>query len=129
MIGFVVLVRTQQIDPDMSPDIALVKSEMAPLTERQQQAAVPLNENNRLRFQVLTAGCESILQPIGEWGWSPILCNHGLRFTPRGAEPSIIYEIDIPRTRQPVVDDRIRGEIASDKAHPEIEAFKKLRLS
>src|SRR5262245_48225948 len=123
-----------------------VVAEMAPLTERQQTAQaiaaelerlgawcispMPLNEDNRLRFQVLTSGCESILQRIGEWGWSPILCNHGLRFTPRGAEPSIIYEIDIPRTRQPVVDDRIRGEIASDKAmNAELEGFRRLKLS
>jgi hypothetical protein len=37
-----------------------------------------------------------------------------------------IYEIDLPRERQPVVDDRIHGEIAEQKkSEVELEALRK----
>jgi hypothetical protein len=125
----------------------VVGGKMANLTSRQLQAEVlcrdlqrlgawclspmPLREDARLRFQVLTGEHEELLEHLSNAGWSPILCNHGLRFTPEGAKPSIIYEIDIEHERQPVADDRtVKGEIASEKAaHIELEAFKKLRLS
>ena len=119
---------------------------MANLTARQLQAevlcrdiqrlggwclsALPLREDSRLRFQVLDGDHFELLEMLTNAGWNPVLCNHGLRFTPQGAKPSIIYEIDIEHERPVVVDDRtIKGDIATDKAHPEIEAFKKLRLS
>ena len=103
---------------------------MAPLTKRQETAkaiadelrrlgvpvlnALPLRDDERLRFQVLNEDCDSILAKISVWGWSPILRNHGLRFCLDGvARSSIIYEIDIPQERQPIPQDRtIRGEIA-----------------
>jgi len=124
----------------------LVGGTMANLTARQLQAevlcrdiqrlggwclsALPLREDSRLRFQVLDGDHFELLEMLTNAGWNPVLCNHGLRFTPQGAKPSIIYEIDIEHERPVVVDDRtIKGDIATDKAHPEIEAFKKLRLS
>src|SRR5262249_17353753 len=123
-----------------------VVAEMAPLTERQQTAEalmhelhrlgafvvnpMPLRSDDKLRFQVLTPAVESVLAKLAEWNLSPVLQSHGLRFTPQGAKPCITYEIRIPADRPVVVDDRtIKGDIATDKAHPEIEAFKKLRLS
>src|SRR5262249_411768 len=123
----------------------LVGGTMANLTSRQLQAevlcrdiqrlgawclsALPLNQNQRLRFQVLEGDQDQLLEMLTNAGWNPVFCNHGLRFTPQGAKPSIIYEIDIEHERQRVPDDRsIKGELASDKAHPEIEAFRRLKL-
>jgi hypothetical protein len=119
---------------------------MAPLTERQQQAQalthelqrlgafvlspMPLSDDAKLRFQVLDDDREFLLGKISSWGWSPTLQGAVPRFTPQGALPSTIYELDLPRPRQAVVDDRtIKGEIASNKAaNAEVEAFKRLRL-
>jgi hypothetical protein len=107
---------------------------MAPLTKRQETAealcrelqrigahvvnAMPLNDDHRLRFQILNDDREAVLQKLGEWGWSPILRNHGLRLCLNGvAEPCTTYEIDIPRERQPIPQDRtIRGEIVEKPA-------------
>jgi len=124
-----------------------VVAEMAPLTERQQTAEalmhelhrlgafvvnpMPLRPDDKLRFQILTPAVESVLAKLAEWNWSPALQSHGLRFTPRGAEPCVTYEIPIPADRPVVVDDRtVKGEIASDKkTNAELEAFKELKLS
>jgi hypothetical protein len=119
---------------------------MAPLTERQQQAQalthelqrlgafvlspMPLADDAKLGFQVLDDDREFLLGKISTWGWSPSLQSCVPRFTPQGALRSTIYELDLPRPRQPVHDDRsIRGE-RSDKAavHAEVEAFRKLGL-
>src|SRR5262245_61470187 len=126
----------------------VVAGTMANLTSRQLQAEVlcrdiqrlgawclsplPLREDSRLRFQVLDGDHEELLEMLTNAGWSPILCNHGLRFTPEGAKPSIIYEIEIEHERQAVVDDRaIKGELASNKdkaTNAELEGFRKLKL-
>src|SRR5262245_58745413 len=94
-------------------------------------SAMPLNENQRLRFQVLDGDHEELLEMLNNAGVKPVICNHVLRFTPQGAKPSIIYEIDIEHERPVVVDDRtIKGEIASDKAaSAELEVFRRLKLS
>src|SRR5262245_61725986 len=124
----------------------LVGGSMANLTSRQLQAevlcrdiqrlgawclsAMPMNENQRLRFQVLDGDHEELLdEMLTNAGWNPIFCNHGLRFTPQGAKPSIIYEIDIEHERPVVVDDRkIPREISEKAIDAELEAFRKLRL-
>src|SRR5262245_8452328 len=125
----------------------VVGGKMANLTARQLQAEVlcrdlqrlgawclsplPLREDSRLRFQVLSGDQDELLEMLTNAGWNPVFCNHGLRFTPQGAKPSIIYEIDIEHERPAVVDDRsIKGEVASNKAvNAELEAFRKLKLS
>src|SRR5215510_9786594 len=123
----------------------VVAGTMANLTARQLQAevlcrdiqrlgawclsAMPWNENQRLRFQVLDGDHFELLEMLSNAGWNPVFCNHGLRFTPQGAKPSIVYEIDIEHERPAVVDDRsIKGEVASNKA-TELEAFRRLKLS
>jgi hypothetical protein len=119
---------------------------MAPLSERQQQAqaiaselaklgawvtsALPLGYNAQLRFQVLDSDREAVLSKVAGWGWSPVLLGGVPRFTPAGALPSTIYQFDLPHERQPVHADRtIKDEVVSEKAHAEIKAFKKLKLS
>src|SRR5262245_10503432 len=100
----------------------VVGGTMANLTARQLQAEVlcrdiqrlgawclspmPLREDSRLRFQVLEGDQDELLEMLTNAGWNPVFCNHGLRFTPQGAKPSIIYEIDIEHERPAVVDDR-----------------------
>ena len=125
----------------------IVGGTMAKLTARQLQAevlcrdiqrlgawclsAMPLNENQRLRFQVLEGDQDELLEMLTNAGWNPIFCNHGLRFTPQGAKPSIIYEIDIEHERPVVVDDRKipRGEPSDKAINAELEAFRRLKLS
>jgi hypothetical protein len=119
---------------------------MAPLTERQLQAQaltqelqrlgafvlspMPLNDDAKLRFQVLDDDREFLLGKISSWGWSPTLQGAVPRFTPQGGLRSTIYELDLPHPRQAAVDDRtIRGELSNKAVNAELEAFKKLRLS
>jgi hypothetical protein len=116
--------------------IALVKSDMA-LTKRQETAgviaaelkrlgafvvnALPLNEDQKLIFQILDNDREAILAKLSEWQWTPVLRNYGLRFHRDMALPCCTYEIAIEHDRQPVADDRrtIRGEIAEKMSTPE----------
>jgi len=125
----------------------LVGGTMANLTSRQLQAEVlcrdlqrlggwclspmPLRDDSRLRFQVLDGDHEELLEMLTNAGWSPILIQHGLRFTPQGAKPSIIYEIDIEHERPAVVDDRKipRSELSEKSMNAELEAFRRLKLS
>jgi hypothetical protein len=106
---------------------------MALLTERQQKAAdlareihrmgawvtnvMPLDDNARgLRFQVLDADRSRIIQTLTDWEWSPIFAGTLPRVCPDGFKLASIFEIDLPRERQSVADDRtIRGEIASGR--------------
>ena len=114
------------------------------LSERQQTAAaiagelhrlgawvvspMPLADNQSLRWQVLDTDREAILEKVSSWGWSAVLKCTVPRFTAGGPSPSSVYEIDLPRERQPVpVDTRtIRGEIAEQKkTADEVAALKK----
>src|SRR5262245_35276588 len=77
---------------------------------------MPLADNAALRWQVLDTDREAILEKVSSWGWSAALKNTVPRFTPRGPVPSSVYEIDLPRPRQAVVDTRIiPGEMAEQK--------------
>jgi hypothetical protein len=116
---------------------------MALLTERQQTAgalmcelqrlgawvtsALPLRDDEKLKFQVLDENRSQVLEKLSQWGWGPTLCSNLPRITSRGMEAATIYEIDLPRERQPVVDDRsIKGEIAEQKkSEVELEALRK----
>jgi hypothetical protein len=105
---------------------------MALLTERQQKAAdlareihrmgawvtnvMPLDDNARLRFQVLDSDRPRIIQTLTDWEWSPAFCGTYPRICPDGFKLASIFEINIPGERQPIVDDRtIRGELASSR--------------
>ena len=115
---------------------------MALLTERQQTAgalmcelqrlgawvtsALPLRDDESLKFQVLDEHRSQVLEKLGQWGWGATLRGNLPRITSRGMEPATVYEIALPRERQPVVDDRIHGEIAEQKKSAvELEALRK----
>src|SRR5262245_26480600 len=88
---------------------------------------MPLPHNQSLRWQVLDVDREAILEKVSSWGWSAALKCCVPRFTAQAPTPSSVYEIDLPRERQAVVDTRtIRGEIAEQKkSADEIEAMRK----
>src|SRR5262245_2521565 len=88
---------------------------------------MPLADNQALRWQVLDSDREAILEKVSSWGWSAALKCCVPRFTARGPLPSSVYENDLPRPRQPVVDTRtIRGEVAEHKkSAEELEAMRK----
>src|SRR5262245_11320908 len=89
---------------------------------------MPLADNQSLRWQVLDVDREAILEKVSSWGWSAALKCTVPRFTARGPSPSSIYEIDLPRERQPVPQDRSipHSEIAERKQTAgELMAMKK----
>jgi hypothetical protein len=115
---------------------------MALLTERQQTAEalareiarmgawcvspMPLDNNAKLRFQVMDADRDVVISKLASWDWLPVPCSSFPRITHGGWMSAQIYEIDLPRERQPVVDDRIHGEIAEQKkSEVELEALRK----
>jgi hypothetical protein len=111
---------------------------MAPLSDRQRKAEtlarelkdlgamvvspLPLAADAKLKFQVLTDGEMETLRLLREAGWDPTLISIYPRVTPHGMQPAGLYELSIPLDRQPVVDNRIRGEIAG-KEDAEVAAM------
>jgi hypothetical protein len=74
---------------------------------------MPLNDDSKFRFQVLDTERERLLELLRSWEWQPAFCGSLPRVTFTGMQAACVYEIDLPRERQPIVDDRtIRGEIA-----------------
>jgi hypothetical protein len=118
---------------------------MAVLTQRQETARslayeidkaggvvvnpMPLNPDGRLRFQVVDASRPGVLQVLTDLGFTPAFCGMTFRICVDGTfRPASIFEIDLPRERQPILDDRtIRGELASSapKSNVEVEAIMK----
>src|SRR5262249_2879908 len=100
-----------------------------PLSERQQTAQalaaeinalgawcvspMPLDNNARLRFQVLDSDRDKVLEKLSSWHWPPIFVGTLPRICNNGWKLASLYEIDLPRERQFVHDRRIHGEPAS----------------
>ena len=117
------------------------------LTERQQRAQVlareleklegvwvtsplPLDDSKRLRVQVLDSERNEVTQTIRDWGYEPVCCGVLPRVHHAGAFlGACIWEIDLPRPRQQVVNDRPRhsGEIADKPPQTESERTKVLK--
>jgi hypothetical protein len=78
---------------------------------------LPLADNAKLRVQILDSRKNEVLQLLSDWEWQPVFCGPLPRVTFRGMDAAGIYEIDLPRERTPIQDDRtIRpAELASDK--------------
>jgi hypothetical protein len=119
-----------------------VATHMGLLTERQQKAQalsremakmhgvwivspLPLDDNAKLRFQVLDTRKNEVLQLLIDWEWKPVFCSFLPRVTFNGMEPAYLFEIDLPQERPPVPDDRtIRGDI-TDREKAEVAAMRK----
>src|SRR5262249_3971327 len=111
------------------------------LSERQQKASalahelgnmdgvwvtspLPLDDHAHLRVQIKDVVRIEVVQMLKDWGWDPVLLSVLPRMCTTGLIAACIYEIDIPKPRQDVVDDRprIQGEIASrEKSNYEVE--------
>jgi hypothetical protein len=67
---------------------------------------MPLDPDAKgLRVQILDVDCDRIVTAICAAGWIPARLQSHPRFvTGGGLVPASLYEIDIPRERQPVVD-------------------------
>jgi hypothetical protein len=88
----------------------------------------PLRDDARLRFWVTDAVRPKVLMELAEGNWPVIFCGCASQFTIRDYDVKLvsIFEIDLPAERQPVVDDRIRGEIARpEKTSVELEGLRK----
>jgi hypothetical protein len=90
---------------------------------------LPLDDGAKLRFQVLDTRKNEVLQLLGDWEWKPMFCGFLPRVTFTGMQPACLYEIDLPRERPPVPDDRtIRNDITDaerEKAKAEVAAMRK----
>jgi hypothetical protein len=80
-------------------------------------SAMPLDDNAKLRFQIMDTDRDAIITKLASWGWLPAPCGPLPRVTSKGMLGATIYEIDLPRERPSVADDRtiIKGEIAEQK--------------
>jgi hypothetical protein len=113
---------------------------MALLTERQRTAdalmhelhrlgawvtnPLPLRDDERLRFQILDTDRPQILEKLSQWGWGPTLVGNAPRITSQGMQAATLYELDLPRDRQLVADDRMiqrEPAIKTEKSSLEVE--------
>jgi|SRR5262249_50459889 len=88
---------------------------------------LPLDEQAKLRVQIKDMDKNRILQWLKDLGWNPVCISVLPRICNTGLIAACLYEIDLPRERQPIHDDRtIRGEIATtEKSNYERESILK----
>jgi hypothetical protein len=119
---------------------------MAVLTKRQEKAdllarelaqcrgtwvtsPLPLADDVRaLRFQVLDSERDSVVEELCAGGWIPSLVSVFPRFTSAGLIPASMYEVEIPKERPPVVDDRPKVSVEPakrEKTPAEVQAVRK----
>jgi hypothetical protein len=94
---------------------------MAVLSERQQLAKqlaveidkmdgawvtspLPLAADAKLRVQIKDIDRNRIVQVLRDWGWNPVCISVLPRICATGLIGACIYEIDLPRERQPIPD-------------------------
>jgi hypothetical protein len=116
---------------------------MAVLSERQQLAKsladaldkmdgawvtspLPLDEHAKLRVQIKDIDRNRIIQWLRDLGWEPVCVSVLPRVCNTGLIGACLYEIDLPRDRQPVVDDRIHGDVVDNKREKNHEVEKML---
>jgi hypothetical protein len=85
---------------------------------------LPLDESRKLNLQILDSERNRVLQIIRDWGWHPICVSILPRVHSTGLLAACLWEIDLPKPRQNILDDRHGGEIATKKKHDhEVEAM------
>src|SRR5262245_15711318 len=68
--------------------------------------------HDKIRFQVLDGDRNRVLQQLKDWNWEPTFVSILPRVTFNGMAAAEVYEIDLPKEQQAIIDDRtIRGEI------------------
>jgi hypothetical protein len=69
--------------------------------------SMPLDPDAKgLRVQILDTDRDKVITALCEKGWLPSLLQSHPRFTPNGLLPASLYQVDIPRERTTVPDDR-----------------------
>ena len=85
-------------------------------------SALPLDDQARaLRFQVLDSDRKRVMQSIRDLGFGPVFVGVLPRIHPTGLLAACAYEISLPQAWQPIVDDRIQGELAVKKKPHEMD--------
>ena len=80
---------------------------------------LPLDDSKKLRLQISDFERNHIIQTIRNFGYEPVCLGVAPRFDVMGLVAASAYEVDLPRERQPIVDDRkIYGELAERKKAP-----------
>jgi len=85
---------------------------------------LPLDDNQKLRLQIKDIDRNEVLQILKDWGWDPVCVSVLPRVCSTGLMAACLYEIDLPKPRQDIVDDRAipkddvgrRGQSAETKA-------------
>jgi hypothetical protein len=93
------------------------------------ESPMPLDDHAKLRFQILDSERNRILQTLRDWGWEPAFVGIKPRVHFSGFIGACLWEIDLPRKRQPIVDHHgqtITRKIATkEKTSAEIEGMRR----
>jgi hypothetical protein len=76
---------------------------------------MPLDDDAKLRFQVLDTDIDKVVRMLCESGFLPARLQVHYRVTTSGLVPATLFEIDIPHERQPIPDRKIYGEVEERK--------------
>jgi hypothetical protein len=85
---------------------------------------LPLDDNAKLRVQSMDIDRNGIIQWLRDLGWEPVCISVLPRICATGLIGACLYEIDLPKPRQNILDDRHSGELATTKKRDhEVEAM------
>jgi hypothetical protein len=76
---------------------------------------LPLDDNAKLRLQVKDVARNEVTQLLKDWGYEPVFVSILPRVCVTGLIAASLWEIDLPKPRQNILDDRHGGEIATKK--------------
>ena len=80
---------------------------------------LPLDDHAKLRVQIADVARNEVTQLLMDGGWTLQFVSILPRVCATGLMAACLYEIDVPRERQTIVDDRVNGEVATkDKGRP-----------
>jgi hypothetical protein len=84
---------------------------------------LPLDDNAKLRFQLLDLERNHVIQTLKDWGWNPVCLSVLPRVHSTGLIAACLYEIDLPRERQPIPQEGIipKDEIGKRERSRETE--------
>jgi len=86
---------------------------------------LPLDDNAKLRFQLVDMERNHVIQTLKDWGWDPVCLSVLPRVHSTGLIAACLYEIDLPRERQPIINDRTipKDEVGKRKHSHETQAI------
>src|SRR5262245_9965567 len=87
---------------------------------------LPLDDNAKLRFQLLDMERNHVLQTLKDWGWNPVCLSVLPRVHSTGLIAACLYEIDLPKPRQEIPQDSRaipKDDIGRREKNFEVEAI------